>query len=116
MVDCFPQISRLLSNLAATCPPNERIAYSANVDAAIDVVGRVGALLRAVSANEPDGATTSALARQVRLARPTVHRLLTSMIEEGLTDRDNDSGRWHLGPEMYLFGLVASHRHDATEI
>ncbi|MGI5423865.1 IclR family transcriptional regulator [Streptomyces sp. CA-179760] len=86
------------------------------MDSAIDVVGRVSVLLRTLSAHEPAGATTTVIARAAGLARPTAHRLLSSMRSEGLTDRDDASGKWHLGPEIYLLGLVASARHDATDI
>jgi len=85
------------------------------VDSPADVVGRVGAVLRAVSAHEPSGGTTSAVARRCGLARPTVHRLLTSLLGEGLVDRSAD-GRWLLGPELYLLGTAATSRYDVTEI
>jgi DNA-binding IclR family transcriptional regulator len=85
------------------------------VDGAADVVGRVAALLRALSTHEPGGTSTTEIARQTGLARPTVHRLLCSMRLEGLSDRDKASGDWHLGPEAYLLGLAASSRHDETE-
>ncbi len=80
-----------------------------------DVVGRVGAVLRAVSAHEPAGGTTSAVARTAGLARPTAHRLLTSLLGEGLVDRGAD-GRWLLGPELYLLGTAATSRYDVTEL
>lgn len=81
----------------------------------VDVVGRVGAVLRAVAAQEPDGGTTSAVARAGGLARPTVHRLLTSLLAEGLVDRTPD-GRWLLGPELYLLGAGAASRYDVTSL
>ena len=84
-------------------------------DTPSDVVGRVGAVLRAVSAHEPEGATTSAVARVAGLARPTAHRLLTSLLHEGLVDRSAD-GRWLLGPELYLLGTAATSRYDVTEV
>jgi DNA-binding IclR family transcriptional regulator len=84
------------------------------VDAPIDVVGRAAAILRAVSA-QPAGLTTTAIAQQVGLARPTAHRLLSSLLAEGLVDRD-PAGRWHLGPELYLMGATAARRYDVTEI
>ncbi|WP_395656637.1 IclR family transcriptional regulator [Nocardioides sp.] len=80
-----------------------------------DVVGRVGAVLRAVSAREPGGATTSDVARGAGLARPTAHRLLSSLLREGLIDRTAD-GRWLLGPELYLLGTAATSRYDVTEL
>jgi DNA-binding IclR family transcriptional regulator len=85
------------------------------MDAANDVVGRVAALLRAVSAHEPDGATTTELGREVGLARATCHRLLSSLTDHGLLDREPTAGRWRLGPETYLFGLAVAARYDVTE-
>lgn len=79
------------------------------------VVARVGALLRAVAAAEPDGASTTELGRGAGLARPTAHRLLTSLAGEGLIDRDTKTGRWSLGPELYLLGSGAAHRYDVTD-
>ncbi|MEE2030517.1 IclR family transcriptional regulator [Rhodococcus chondri] len=80
------------------------------------LVGRVSALLRTISSYEPDGASTSDLARATDLARPTVHRLLSSLADEGLVDRDPKSGRWALGPELYLLGSVAATRYDITDL
>ncbi len=84
------------------------------MDTPVDVLGRAGVLLRAVAAQEPEGATTSALARTAGLARPTVHRLLTSLLGEGLVERTPDTGRWVLGPELYLLGTAARSRYDVT--
>jgi DNA-binding IclR family transcriptional regulator len=80
-----------------------------------DVVGRAGAVLRAVAAHEPGGATTTAVARETGLARPTAHRLLTSLLGEGLVDREG-ARRWLLGPELYLLGAAASSRYDVTAL
>lgn len=85
------------------------------METAPDVVGRVGGLLRALASAEPEGATTTVLARQTGLARPTAHRLLSSLMNEGLADRDEHNGHWHLGPECFLLGAAASNRHDVTE-
>jgi DNA-binding IclR family transcriptional regulator len=79
------------------------------------VVARVGALLRAVAAAEPAGASTTELGKVADLARPTAHRLLTSLAAEGLIDRDAKSGRWSLGPELFLLGSGAAHRYDVTD-
>ena len=84
-----------------------------NVPAA-HVIGRVSAVLRALSTTRDEGASTTWLARETGLARPTVHRLLVALAEEGQVDRDQHSGRWFLGPELYLLGEVAARRFDAT--
>jgi DNA-binding IclR family transcriptional regulator len=83
------------------------------MDSPKNLVGRVASALRAVAAHEPAGASTSDVARAAGLARPTTHRLLTSMLDEGLTDRDSD-GKWFLGPELYLLGSSAAARYDVT--
>jgi DNA-binding IclR family transcriptional regulator len=85
------------------------------VDAPQDLVGRIGLVLRAIAAHEPTGATTSAAARRSGLARPTAHRILTSLMSEGLVDRTAD-GRWLLGPEIYLLGNAAADRYDIKEV
>jgi DNA-binding IclR family transcriptional regulator len=72
-------------------------------------------MLRALSTREPDGANTSELARATGLARPTAHRLLSSLLAEGLVDRDS-AGRWQLGPELYLLGTAAAARYDVTAL
>lgn len=79
------------------------------------VVARVGAMLRAVAATEPQGASTTELGKLAGLARPTAHRLLMSLSDEGLVSRDSKSGRWSLGPELYLLGVGAAYRFDVTD-
>lgn len=79
------------------------------------VVSRVAALLRAVATQGVRGASTTELAQQVTLARPTVHRLLVSLAAEGLVDREPQSGRWLVGPEFYVLGVSAAERYDITD-
>ena len=79
------------------------------------VVARVGAVLRAVAAVEPTGASTTELGHSAGLARPTAHRLLVSLADEGLVSRDARTGRWSLGPELYLLGVGAADRYDVTD-
>lgn len=76
------------------------------------VLGRAAALLRAVAAEGEQAVTTSDLARRTGLARPTAHRLLVALAEEGFLDRDAGTGRWLLGPELFLMGSLAAERYD----
>jgi DNA-binding IclR family transcriptional regulator len=78
------------------------------------VISRAAELLRAVGRAGAAGATTTALSRTAVTPRATAHRMLTALAREGLVDRDEASGRWFLGPEMYLLGSVASERYDVT--
>ncbi|MBB5857614.1 IclR family transcriptional regulator [Amycolatopsis umgeniensis] len=85
------------------------------MDAPGDLVGRIHQSLRAVAVHEPDGATTTTIAREAGLPRPTVHRLLTSLQGVGLVDRMPDTDHWVLGPELYFLGVATARRYDVTE-
>lgn len=80
------------------------------------MVGRLAKVLRVVSAAMPLGLSTSEAARQSELPRPTVHRLLAALTAEGFCDHDRATGRWMLGPELYLMGSVAAERYDISEL
>jgi DNA-binding IclR family transcriptional regulator len=80
------------------------------------LVGRVAAVLRSVSASMPGGLGTSAVADATGLSRPTAHRILTSLAADGFVDRDTDGTRWFLGPELYLMGAIAAERYDITDL
>lgn len=79
-------------------------------------IARAAALLRLVTAAGDAGSTTSALAQQADLTRPTTHRLLTALRHEGLVDQDEQTGSWMPGPELFLMGNVAAARYDITEL
>ena len=79
-------------------------------------IARAARLLRLVTAAGTDGAAVGDLARHADLTRPTAHRLLSALRQEGLVDRDESSGRWLPGPELYLMGTVAASRFDITAL
>lgn len=78
------------------------------------VISRASALLRLVS-GEAAGIGTAEVARRAELTRPTAHRLLTALADEGLLDRDS-SGLWFAGPELYVMGSLAAGRYDIGDI
>ena len=80
------------------------------------VVHRVAALLRIVAAEGDAGASLADIADGAELTKPTAHRLLSALVAEGLLDRAGRSGRWYLGPEMYVLGSVASIRFSIEEL
>jgi len=87
-----------------------------NLPAGAQVVGRLAAVLRIVSTSMPEGITTTEVARATSLARPTVHRLLSALVTEGFCDHEHRTGKWLLGPELYLMGAVAAERYDISEL
>jgi DNA-binding IclR family transcriptional regulator len=81
----------------------------------VQAIERAASLLRAVSA-AADGLTTAQAATAGGVVRPTAHRILVSLQEAGLLDRDRHTGRWLLGPETYLMGVIAARRYDVAEL
>jgi DNA-binding IclR family transcriptional regulator len=84
------------------------------VETGNQVLRRSVALLRAIAGGPSSGLSTTGAAKAAGLPRPTVHRLLTALDGEGMVDRSAQTGRWSLGPELYLLGASASSRYDIT--
>jgi DNA-binding IclR family transcriptional regulator len=79
------------------------------------VTGRITALLRVLGDDDRAGATTTELARGSGVPRPTAHRLLLALADEGYVDRDPRTGLWTLGPELYLLGTRAARHYDHSD-
>ncbi|MEJ1155750.1 IclR family transcriptional regulator [Microbacterium marmarense] len=77
-------------------------------------VARAAQLLRIVTSAGAEGVSLVDISRRSELTRPTTHRLLAALRQEGLVDQDGPSGRWIPGPELYLMGTVAAARYDIT--
>lgn len=67
---------------------------------------RAVAVLRALAGAQERGARLGDIAEQCDLTRPTAHRLLQVLTEEGLAARLPDSTRYVIGPEAALFGIA----------
>lgn len=78
------------------------------------LVARAATVLQAVAASSPQGCRTSEVTARTGLSRPTTHRLLISLSQVGYLDRDQGDGRWYLGPEIYVLGIVAAARFEVT--
>ena len=83
----------------------ERGAASAS-----QTLDRAVQLVRLISAARGAGLPLSDLVRQAGLTKPTTRRLLISLIANGLVEQDPDSRRYHMGPEVYTFGVIAAER------
>ncbi|MFJ4028922.1 IclR family transcriptional regulator [Paenarthrobacter sp. NPDC089989] len=79
------------------------------------MVGRVAALLRLVG-RKPAGMSLAGVVRESGLTRPTAYRLLTSLAAEGLVEHEEATGKWVLGPEVFLLGSVAAARFPMEEL
>ena len=76
------------------------------------VLHRAAAVLRELSVGGNGGLGTTEVAQRTQLSRSTSHRILSALEVEGLVDHERGSGKWFLGPEVYVLGHVASQRFD----
>lgn len=73
-------------------------------------IERAIALLLMVGRAGPAGARLADLVVQSSLPKPTVRRVLLALVRSGLLDQDEASRRYHIGPEAYVLGTLASAR------
>lgn len=74
-------------------------------------VQRALSLLSLVGRGGSAGLALAQLTAAARLTRPTVRRLLLALGTARLVEQDAVTRRYHLGPEAYLLGSLASPRH-----
>jgi DNA-binding IclR family transcriptional regulator len=82
--------------------------------AGAQVLHRAAAVLRVLSLGPESGLSTTEAAGRTQLSRSTTHRILSALESEGFVDHDRSSGKWFLGPELYVLGHVASQRFSIT--
>lgn len=58
----------------------------------------------------------SDLAARLGLAKSTVHRLLATLAQEGLIDKDESTARYRLGLKLYELGTMVSSHLDLHEV
>lgn len=73
-------------------------------------IGRAIGLLLEVSRAGPNGARLSDLVVSADLPKGTVRRLLLALVHADLLDQDETTRRYHIGPEIYVLGTIASKR------
>ncbi|WP_127091192.1 IclR family transcriptional regulator [Aquabacter cavernae] len=73
-------------------------------------IERAIALLLLVGRAGAAGARLSDLVATSSLPKPTVRRVLLALVRSGLLDQDGQTRRYHIGPEAYVLGTLASAR------
>ncbi|WP_374664415.1 IclR family transcriptional regulator [Ramlibacter sp.] len=84
-----------------------RPAHAASRPSGTQAVARAAALLRAIAASPRREIGLADLARALELERPTAHRILQRLVEEGLVRQNPATRGYQLGPLVYELGLAA---------
>lgn len=73
-------------------------------------IDRAATLLLLVGRAGGTGARLADLVAQSELSKPTVRRMLLALVRSSLLDQDQDTRAYHIGPEIYALGTLASTR------
>ena len=79
-------------------------------------LNRAVTLLTTIARGSRKGSTLSELVARSGLPRPTIHRVLDSLIALGWVERDAQSARYNLGSDLAAMGYSAIARHPIARI
>lgn len=73
-------------------------------------IRRALAILRILATGQEHGVRITDIVRETGLNRPTVHRILRTLLEEGAVEQDPNTRRYMVGPEVSLLGMSRAAR------
>ena len=79
-------------------------------------VPRVFAVIRALSAVQAEGGRVTQLARAVGLTQGTTHRLLQSLVAEGMVEQDERSKLYRLSMDFFALAAKAGNPGDLRSL
>jgi DNA-binding IclR family transcriptional regulator len=88
----------------------------ATKEVGVGAVSRLFAVLRSLGNGSGDGERVTQLAQQVGLSQPTTHRLLRSLMEEGMVEQDQRSKRYRLSLEFFALAANAGKAGNLREL
>jgi len=87
-----------------------------NTTRGAQTVTRAIRMLKLIAQHAADGMRLVDLSEQLNLERPTAHRLVQALVNEGMLVRDNRSRRYTLGPLVFELGLASTHQFNLRDI
>lgn len=79
----------------------------------VGAVSRLFAVLRSLGDTVEGGERVTQLAQRIGLSQPTTHRLLRSLMDEGMVEQDVRSKRYRLSLDFCVGGARRQHRKPA---
>ena len=79
-------------------------------------IRRAVTILRLLAVGQEHGVRLTDIVEESGLNRPTVHRILRVLVEEGAVEQDVESRRYMIGEEVSLLGLARSARFPIRAI
>ncbi|MDF2640922.1 MAG: transcriptional regulator, IclR family [Pseudomonas sp.] len=97
---------------------NDKVKPESVADAGVGVgaVSRIFAVLRCLGDSPEGGERVTQLAQRVGLSQPTTHRLLRSLVDEGMVEQDLLSKRYRLSIEFFALAARAGNTGNLREL
>lgn len=89
---------------------------SAPAEVGVGAVSRLFAVLRCLGECDEGGERVTQLAQRVGLSQPTTHRLLRSLMDEGMVDQDLLSKRYRLSIEFFALAARAGNTGNLRDV
>lgn len=84
--------------------------------AGTQAIVRASHILKAIGTAAPRGLRVVDLCDRLEIERPTIHRILSCLVAEGLVIRDDNGKRYLLGDQIHRLGMLAASRLNLREI
>ncbi|WP_248797516.1 IclR family transcriptional regulator [Pseudomonas sp. MWU13-2105] len=82
----------------------------------VSAVSRLFAVLRSLGETPEGGERVTQLAERVGLSQPTTHRLLRSLVDEGMVEQDGRSKRYRLSLDFFALAARAGQTGNLREL
>jgi len=79
-------------------------------------ISRAIRAMKQIARHTPNGMRLVDIAAEMELERPTAHRVLKALVQEGMLVQLPGSKRYTLGPVMFELGLAATHQFNLRDI
>jgi DNA-binding IclR family transcriptional regulator len=79
-------------------------------------IQRASMLVRLIASRSRTGMRLADVVQHCKLERPTVHRILKCLVEEGFLMQDPDTHHYLLGPLIFELGLASSPQFNLVDI
>ncbi len=84
--------------------------------AGTQTIQRASLLVRLVASRSRTGMRLAEVVQHSKLERPTAHRILKCLVQEGFLMQSGDSHEYFLGPLIFELGLAASPQFNLSDI
>jgi DNA-binding IclR family transcriptional regulator len=97
-------------------PPSAKPTTRPQRYAGTQAIVRASQILKAIGASAPRGLRVVDLCERLGIERPTMHRILSCLVAEGLVLRSGAGKQYLLGGQIHKLGLLAAGRFNLREI